>query len=213
MARLLRALELTPAEVRDWPPSRPGPIPVRGFEGLSDLPLFASAERESGDTIARRIRLVAEALRPAATTDAWRDLPAAPRRRARRAHPLRLRQPAGRGGDDRTAAAPQAGNAGRDRRSRHSRSRARPPGRRRAAPLGHRHRRFGRCAAEPHAARRLSAPGARPRRQPTGAGAAAGRAEAPAGRRRARPESHFAISPAGSNQRSEDRVRRPALPG
>ena len=41
MAGLLRTLELTPGEVRDWPPSRPGRIPARGFEGLSDLPLFA----------------------------------------------------------------------------------------------------------------------------------------------------------------------------
>ncbi len=78
MAGLLRALDLTPAEVRDWPPSRPYPIPARGFEGLSDLPLFASAERESGDAIARRVRLMAEALRPAITTDAWRRLPAQP---------------------------------------------------------------------------------------------------------------------------------------
>ena len=45
MAGLLRALDLTPAEVRDWPPSPPDPIPARGFEGLSDLPLFASVSR------------------------------------------------------------------------------------------------------------------------------------------------------------------------
>ena len=76
MAGLLRALDLTAAEVRDWPPSRPEPIPARSFEGLSDLPLFASAERDSGDAIARRVWLIAEALRPAITTDAWRRLPA-----------------------------------------------------------------------------------------------------------------------------------------
>ena len=76
MAGLLRALEITPAEVHDWPPRRPESIPARGFEGLSDLPLFASAERDSGDAIARRVWLIAEALRPAITTDAWRRLPA-----------------------------------------------------------------------------------------------------------------------------------------
>lgn len=75
VAGLLRALDLTAAEIRDWPPSGPDPIPARSFEGLSDLPLFASAERDSGDAIARRVRLIAEALRPAITTDAWRRLP------------------------------------------------------------------------------------------------------------------------------------------
>ncbi len=84
MAGLLRSLDLTPAEVRDWPPSRPDSIPARGFEGLFDLPLFATvsrgarelAERDSEGTIARRVRLIAEAMRPAVTTDAWRRLPA-----------------------------------------------------------------------------------------------------------------------------------------
>jgi ATP-dependent helicase/nuclease subunit B len=83
MAGLLRALDLTAAEVRDWPPSRPDPIPARGFEGLSDLPLFASVSRSAGEraervsegAIERRVRLIAEALRPAVTTDAWRRLP------------------------------------------------------------------------------------------------------------------------------------------
>jgi len=85
MAGLLRALDLTPAEVCDWPPRLPDPIPARGFESLSDLPLFASlsrsagpAERNSEAAIARRVRLIAEALRPAITTDAWRRLPAQP---------------------------------------------------------------------------------------------------------------------------------------
>jgi ATP-dependent helicase/nuclease subunit B len=83
MAGLLRSLDLTSAEVRDWPPSALDSIPARGFEGLSDLPLFATvsrgarelAERDSKGTIARRVRLIAEALRPALTTDAWRRLP------------------------------------------------------------------------------------------------------------------------------------------
>ncbi len=86
MAGLLRALELTAAEVRDWPLSRPDPFPAEGFEGLSDLPLFASlsrsagerAERQSEGATARRVRLIAEALRPAITTDAWRRLPPQP---------------------------------------------------------------------------------------------------------------------------------------
>ena len=85
IAGLLRALDLTPGEVRDWPPSPPAAMPTRGFEGLSDLPLFASlrgagkrAERDSDEAIARRERLIAEALRPAITTDAWRRLPAQP---------------------------------------------------------------------------------------------------------------------------------------
>jgi ATP-dependent helicase/nuclease subunit B len=86
IAGLLRALDLTPAEVRDWPPSPPAAMPARGFEGLSDLPLFASlsrdagkrAEHDSDEAIARRERLIAEALRPAITTDAWRRLPAQP---------------------------------------------------------------------------------------------------------------------------------------
>src|SRR5580692_754262 len=79
MAGLLRALDLTPAEVRDWPPTRPDPMPARGFEGLSDLPLFASLSRIAGQGTerseagqsgrARRVRLIAEALRPAITTD------------------------------------------------------------------------------------------------------------------------------------------------
>ncbi len=86
MAGLLRTLGLTPAEIRDWPTSRPDPIPAPGFEGLSDLPLFASLSRGAGEcagrssegAIARRVRLIAEALRPAITTDAWRRLPAQP---------------------------------------------------------------------------------------------------------------------------------------
>ncbi|MBV8574988.1 MAG: double-strand break repair protein AddB, partial [Acetobacteraceae bacterium] len=73
MAGLLRALDLSRAEVRDWPPSGRPSLPARGFEGLSELPLFASllrgavegAERSeaSEDVRARRVRLIAEALR------------------------------------------------------------------------------------------------------------------------------------------------------
>ena len=87
MAGLLKALDLTPADVRDWPPA---PVPPScGFEDLSDLPLFArvalraageGADRREADEDprARRVRLIAEALRPATTTDAWRRLPPEP---------------------------------------------------------------------------------------------------------------------------------------
>jgi ATP-dependent helicase/nuclease subunit B len=55
MALLLRALDLMPEDVREWPAApRPAPSPAR-----------------------QRLQLVAEALRPAAATDAWRMLPAA----------------------------------------------------------------------------------------------------------------------------------------
>src|SRR5690242_4272408 len=40
MAGLLKAFEVTPAEVRDWPPA-PSPPPTFCFDELSDLPLFA----------------------------------------------------------------------------------------------------------------------------------------------------------------------------
>jgi ATP-dependent helicase/nuclease subunit B len=56
MALLLRALEIDPVEIREWPPGPPG----------------APSIREA------RLRLVSEALRPAERTDAWRDLPPAP---------------------------------------------------------------------------------------------------------------------------------------
>jgi ATP-dependent helicase/nuclease subunit B len=103
MAGLLNALELTPADVRDWPPAA---APVH--DALADLPLFAriahapatlthpalrawsplsriageGAERsEAGEgegVRARRVRLIGEALRPAVTSDAWRRLPPHP---------------------------------------------------------------------------------------------------------------------------------------
>ena len=86
MAGLLRALDLRPTEVGEWPPKLHDPIPARGFEGLSDLPLFASlsrsarerAARSDEEACARRVWLIGEALRPAATTDMWRRLPAQP---------------------------------------------------------------------------------------------------------------------------------------
>jgi ATP-dependent helicase/nuclease subunit B len=60
LALLLQTLDLHPSEVQDWPPA----------------PLAASGEKEK--SIRRRLALVAEALRPAATTDAWRRLPPEP---------------------------------------------------------------------------------------------------------------------------------------
>ncbi len=57
MALMLRALEIAPEAARDWP--------------LGALPAAANG-REN------RLRLVAQALRPAALTDAWRDLVPAP---------------------------------------------------------------------------------------------------------------------------------------
>ena len=81
MAGLLRALDLSPAEVRDWPPISPNPVSAHVFEDLSDLPLFASLGRTAGSgegARASRVRLIAEALRPAITSDAWRRLPAQP---------------------------------------------------------------------------------------------------------------------------------------
>src|SRR5207247_2049775 len=103
MALLLSSLEVAPAEIPDWPPTLTHPAqragsPIsrdagEGFEPrVADLPLFArirsaedplsriageGAERsEAGEGArARRVRLIAEALRPAATTDAWRRLP------------------------------------------------------------------------------------------------------------------------------------------
>jgi len=53
MALLLRGLEIAPADVREWPALRGSALP---------------SGREA------RLRLAAEALRPAALTDAWRDL-------------------------------------------------------------------------------------------------------------------------------------------
>ncbi|MBV9687927.1 MAG: double-strand break repair protein AddB, partial [Alphaproteobacteria bacterium] len=86
MAGLLRAFDLSAAEVGEWPPSSRRPILARGFEALSDLPLFAAfsrtaeanAEAAGEEALSRRVRLIAEAMRPAATTDAWRRLPAQP---------------------------------------------------------------------------------------------------------------------------------------
>jgi len=74
--------------VRDWPPD-PDPLPrpaSQEGEGewphdIADLPLFAAVaktETPPPPRRARRIRLVGEALRPAATTDAWRRLPPQP---------------------------------------------------------------------------------------------------------------------------------------
>jgi ATP-dependent helicase/nuclease subunit B len=89
LAQLLGALGVARTEVRDWP-CLPLPVACLDLEPLADLPLFAAAAKrpapepvfpdpgfhEAGDQRARRVRLVGEALRPAATGDAWRRLPA-----------------------------------------------------------------------------------------------------------------------------------------
>ena len=60
LANLLREFELTPADIRNWPDSAP-------------------ALRDAAAPRARRRQLIGEAMRPAATTDAWRALsPASP---------------------------------------------------------------------------------------------------------------------------------------
>ncbi len=79
MAGLLQALGLPRTEIRDWPPSRADPVSGPAFEDFSDLPLFAPLCRNAGsgeELRAHRVRLIAEALRPAMTTDAWRRLAA-----------------------------------------------------------------------------------------------------------------------------------------
>ena len=67
MALLLRALEIAPGDVRDWP--------LRAQPGTP-------TERDA------RLRLVAQALRPAAMTDAWRDLAPEPADSLERLSPL-----------------------------------------------------------------------------------------------------------------------------
>jgi len=82
LALLLRALGVAPTEVRDWPPC-PDPLPASGardgqeLHDCANLPLFAAAVKTGRllSARARRLRLVGEALRPAATTDAWHRLP------------------------------------------------------------------------------------------------------------------------------------------
>ena len=185
IALLLRDLELTPDEVANWPPK-----PDLGAAPYPALPSPAGGRREAVGSKAeaegsvRRLRLIEQALRPAALTDSWRDLAPEGRGVSRRDVALRLRQPAGRGGHDRAAAAAGARNAGHDGGAGDAGPRAGAPSRRRIAPLGHRNRRFGRRAARPYTARRVLAPCARSRSDRTRAGAAAGRAEtSPRGRR------------------------------
>ena len=79
MARLLKVLGLDRADIGDWPPKGVASAVSRGFEAVADLPLFAAASNNM-DKGARRQRtqVVGEALRPAATTDAWRRIPSYP---------------------------------------------------------------------------------------------------------------------------------------
>src|SRR5262249_10662866 len=57
LASLRKALDLKPAEVREWPEA--GPLSIS----------------RPARPRAQRLRLIGEALRPASTTDGWRDLP------------------------------------------------------------------------------------------------------------------------------------------
>ena len=132
--------------MRDWPPSAAA-SPARGFEGLADLPLFASLSRTANleNEVATRRAPGTPGRRGLAAGIDHRCMAAAAgtaRRYTRRAEPIRLRRRTTGGGHDRPAAPPQARDAGRDRRARHPRSRARPAGCGGAAPLGHRDRRF-----------------------------------------------------------------------
>jgi ATP-dependent helicase/nuclease subunit B len=84
MAMLLNPLGLAPTDIRDWPgdaltrlaPLGPlsrsagegGPSP-QGWVGEGLSPVWSASPRS------RRVRLIGEAMRPAATTDAWRKLP------------------------------------------------------------------------------------------------------------------------------------------
>ncbi len=98
MASLLKALGLAPADVRDWDPGAlihrapshslprtPGRVRVEAGSPLSRAAREGADPRtairgEAGEGAPppspqfRRVRLVGEAMRPAATTDAWRDL-------------------------------------------------------------------------------------------------------------------------------------------
>ena len=98
MALLLRDLELAPEEVCAWPPRRPPslgralanpppPNPLPTPPPSSPLPnpppqagegragVGAEEARKGTGGRERRLRLVAQALRPAASSDCWRDLP------------------------------------------------------------------------------------------------------------------------------------------
>jgi ATP-dependent helicase/nuclease subunit B len=80
MALLLRDLELAPDEVPDWQPQRdPGASarPSPPLFGLPpDPPPLAGESRVEAEARSRRLQLAAQALRPAALTDSWRDLAA-----------------------------------------------------------------------------------------------------------------------------------------
>jgi ATP-dependent helicase/nuclease subunit B len=82
MAALLKALGLGPRDVRDWPAgdalarlpsdhSHPDP-PARAGEGMGVGRVGEGGA--PGPLRTRRMRLIGQAMRPAATTDAWRDL-------------------------------------------------------------------------------------------------------------------------------------------
>jgi ATP-dependent helicase/nuclease subunit B len=86
MAGLLKALGVARGEVADWPAEREKSGKRRRSDpDQFELPLLMPLSRTAGEGAARsaagegprarRLQLVGEALRPAATTDAWRRLP------------------------------------------------------------------------------------------------------------------------------------------
>jgi ATP-dependent helicase/nuclease subunit B len=78
MALLLKALGMLPAEVRDWPSPQLATGASKKRRGLDSKQLELPLSWEMVSSRARRVQLVAEALRPAVTTDAWRRLPPQP---------------------------------------------------------------------------------------------------------------------------------------
>jgi ATP-dependent helicase/nuclease subunit B len=81
MASLLKALGLAPTDIRDWDPgalTHPAPA-RRALDRGRAVGILSGTAAEAGEGApaplpSRRVRLIGEAMRPAATTDAWRDL-------------------------------------------------------------------------------------------------------------------------------------------
>ena len=155
----------TRGDVRPWP-VRCGTIAVPAWRGSRTLARAAAAA-------------------PAGAGGDWHDDRAG--RRLDGLSRLRAGRPAGGSRRHRAGAARGAGNPGRARRAGDAGPRPRRPRGGRAAALRRRGRRQRGRAARRHAAGGVPAPAGPRRRRGTRAGAAAGAAEASAGRRRAVP--------------------------
>ena len=173
LKQLLEALEIDRAAVAEWA--------AAGIVGTDPA----------------RARLLGEAMRPAATIAAWQQRGAADTCGAPGSGAGTPSRSAGRSARPGAAHARRARGARAQRRPGHARPSARPPGRRRAAPLGHRGRRFRRHAARSDPARRLPAAHRAPGHRRRHAGRPARCAQAPV--RAARP---------GSGRRSATRCAR-----